>query len=88
MKNVVKDFASANRLNEAYRHLYANFGIDSQIKFAEALRVQRTAEPSRSRSTMNGTPTTRARGNPKRDAASRLRLFRHNKKESDFTDLL
>ena len=43
MKNVVKDFASANRLNEAYRHLYANFGIDSQIKFAEALRVQRTA---------------------------------------------
>lgn len=43
MKNVVKDFASANRLKEAYRHLYANFGIDSQIKFAEALRVQRTA---------------------------------------------
>lgn len=43
MKNVMKDFASANRLNEAYRYLYANFGIDSQMKFAEALRVQRTA---------------------------------------------
>lgn len=43
MKSVVKDLAAANRLKEAYRYLYANFGIDSQIKFAQALRVQRTA---------------------------------------------
>lgn len=33
----------ANRLNEVYRHLYANYGISSQKEFAEAIKVQRSA---------------------------------------------
>lgn len=37
-----KDTAKARRLNEAFRHLYANFGITSQTEFADALNVQRT----------------------------------------------
>ena len=36
-----KEFA--NRLNEVYRHLYANHGISSQKEFAEAIKVQRSA---------------------------------------------
>lgn len=33
----------AIRLNEAYRHVFAFYGIDSKNKFAEAVKVQRTA---------------------------------------------
>ena len=38
-----KDLARANRLNEAYRHLFAYFGISSQTDFAKAIHVQRSA---------------------------------------------
>ena len=40
---MVKDEARQERLNQVYRHLFAHFGIDSQIKFAEVLHVQRSA---------------------------------------------
>lgn len=40
---MVKDEARQERLNQVYRHLFAHFGIDSQIKFAEVLQVQRSA---------------------------------------------
>ena len=40
---MVKNEVRQERLNQVYRHLFAHFGIDSQIKFAEVLHVQRTA---------------------------------------------
>ena len=40
---MVKDEARQERLNQVYRHLFAHFDIDSQIKFAEVLHVQRSA---------------------------------------------
>lgn len=43
MNEIVKDKARQERLNQVYRHLYAHYGIDSQKKMAQAMRVQRTA---------------------------------------------
>lgn len=40
---MVKDEARQERLNEVYRHLFAHYGINSQIEFAEVLQIQRTA---------------------------------------------
>lgn len=40
---MVKDEVRQERLNEVYRHLFAHYGISSQIAFAEVLRVQRSA---------------------------------------------
>jgi hypothetical protein len=40
---MVKDEARQERLNQVFRHLFAHFGINSQIAFAEALHVQCTA---------------------------------------------
>ena len=43
MNKVVKDPGRKDRLNQVYRHLFAHFGIDSQIALAKAIGVQRTA---------------------------------------------
>ena len=40
---MVKDEARQERLNQVYRHLFAHFGITSQIAFAKTLHVQRSA---------------------------------------------
>ena len=40
---MTKDEDRQERLNQVYRYLYAYRGIDSQIAFAKALRVQRSA---------------------------------------------
>lgn len=40
---MVKDEARQERLNQVYRHLFAHFGIKSQIMFAKELHVQRSA---------------------------------------------
>lgn len=40
---MIKDEARQERLNQVYGHLFAHFGIKSQVQFAEALHVQRTA---------------------------------------------
>jgi predicted RNase H-like nuclease (RuvC/YqgF family) len=40
---MVKDEARQERLNQVYRHLFAHFGITSQIVFAKTLHVQRSA---------------------------------------------
>jgi len=40
---MVKDEVRQERLNQVYRHLFAHFGINSQIAFAEALHIQRSA---------------------------------------------
>lgn len=37
-----KDMIKAQRLNEAYKHLFAHHGVESQKHLAEILRVQRT----------------------------------------------
>ena len=37
-----KDMIKAQRLNEAYKHLFAHHGVESQKNLAEILRVQRT----------------------------------------------
>jgi transcriptional regulator with XRE-family HTH domain len=37
-----KDMVKAQRLNEAYKHLFAHHGVKSQKHLAEILRVQRT----------------------------------------------
>ena len=39
----MKDPGRKDRLNQVYRHLFAHFGIDSQIAMAKAIGVQRTA---------------------------------------------
>lgn len=43
MSEVIKDYEKAERLNEAFRHLFAHFGIETQIQLAERMQVQRTA---------------------------------------------
>jgi transcriptional regulator with XRE-family HTH domain len=40
---MIKDEARQERLNQVYRHLFAHFGINSQVQFAEAIHVQRSA---------------------------------------------
>lgn len=37
-----KDMIKAQRLNEAYKHLFAHHGVESQKHLAEILKVQRT----------------------------------------------
>ena len=37
-----KDMIKAQRLNEAYKHLFAHYGVESQKHLAEILKVQRT----------------------------------------------
>ena len=43
MSEVIKDYEKAERLNEAFRHLFAHFGVETQIQLAERMQVQRTA---------------------------------------------
>lgn len=43
MNKSMKDPGRKERLNQAYRHLFAHFGIYTQASFAEAIHVQRTA---------------------------------------------
>ena len=43
MNKSMKDPGRKDRLNQVYRHLFAHFGIDSQIAMAKAIGVQRTA---------------------------------------------
>lgn len=40
---MIEDKEKAKRLNEAYRYLYANRGVDSQTLFASQIGVQRSA---------------------------------------------
>ena len=37
-----KDIEKAQRLNEAYKHLFAHHGVGSQKHLAEILKIQRT----------------------------------------------
>lgn len=43
MSEVIKDYEKAERLNEAFRYLFAHFGVETQIQLAERMQVQRTA---------------------------------------------
>lgn len=43
MSEVIKDMEKAERLNEAYRHLFAHHNIRTQKELAVRLKVQRTA---------------------------------------------
>lgn len=39
---ILKDYKRAERLNEVYKHLFANFGIKSKKEMADYMKIQRT----------------------------------------------